>query len=152
MRAKGSTFETGSSATPHFSNYAKNITEWKSMQKTKQKSIQTCFRLEPTTHQRLHAMAQEAGISSREWLERAIIENETKIIVKQKPHPDLSTLIYHVNKAGNNLNQLAHVFNSLKKTNEITRDEFVLSLNALESMSLDFKEAIRYACKKGNLS
>ena len=109
------------------------------------KTIQTCFRLTPSTHALLHARAHAAGLSTKVWLDQAIVENKTKIIVKQKSHPDLRPLLFHVHKAGNNINQLAHHFNTLKLENKLTKAEFFAAIAALERIQEALLVAVDYA-------
>lgn len=113
--------------------------------KAKPKSEIASFRLLSEVHVLLYDRAEKAGLSTREWLEKAILENQTKIVVKQKVTPDLRSLLFQVNKVGNNINQLAHHFNSLNKANKINRDEYLSALAALENIHNDLKEAIHYA-------
>lgn len=114
-------------------------------QKTKPKSAIVSFRLLSEVHAILYERAAQANISTREWLEKAILENKTKIIVKQKESPDLRSLLFQVNKVGNNINQMAHHFNSLNKANKINKDEYLNALAALENIHADLKETIHYA-------
>ena len=114
-------------------------------QDKKPKTIQTCFRLAPDTHHLLHERAQAAGISTKVWLDKAIVENKTKIVAKQKPHPELRPLLFQANKAGNNINQLAHHFNTLRRDNKITREEFAAAVQRLESIQTALLEAVDFA-------
>ena len=111
----------------------------------KPKSEVASFRLLSEAHEVLYERAKTAGVSTRVWLEKAILENQTKIIAKQKPQPDLRSLLFQVNKAGNNINQLAHHFNTLNKVNKINKDEYLIALETLENIHKDLKEAIHYA-------
>lgn len=113
--------------------------------KENQKSEVASFRLLSEAHKVLYERAKTAGVSTRVWLEKAILENQTKIIAKQKPQPDLRSLLFQVNKAGNNINQLAHHFNTLNKVNKISKDEYLTALETLENIHNDLKEAIHYA-------
>lgn len=103
------------------------------------------FRLSAEAHEKLYQQASMANLSSRDWLERAILNNQTKITAKPKPHKDLKPLLYHVNKAGNNLNQIAHHFNSLKRQRDINPDDVMQALNDLEMIRLSMMEALKNA-------
>ncbi|MDP9897341.1 hypothetical protein J2W32_006502 [Variovorax boronicumulans] len=111
----------------------------------KPKTIPASFRLSSKAHKELHDRAKLANISPRAWLESAILENRTQIIARQKPHPELKPLLFQVNKAGNNLNQLAHRFNSLRLENKLTAADFLEGLRKLEQIELDLAEALANA-------
>ena len=112
----------------------------------KPKTIQTCFRLEPATHALLHARAQTAGVSTKLWLDRAIVENKTRIVARTAPHPELRPLLYQVNKAGDEINQLARHFNKMRLENMISRDELVVALQILERIEGQLQQALEHAC------
>lgn len=109
---------------------------------TKPQKIPVSFRLSQASFDKLHGRAAEAGVSGREWLDRAILENKTVIVAKAKRHPDLGPLLFQVNKAGNNLNQLAHRLNSLALAGKITATDATLALSALERISQTLQEAL----------
>ena len=115
------------------------------MKPNKSKTEIASFRLAPLAHATLYRRADEAGISTRAWLESAILENKTRIVAKQKPHPELRPLLYQVNKAGNNINQLAHHFNAMKMENKITGDEYHTALRKLEGIERALMAAVDYA-------
>lgn len=111
----------------------------------KAKTIPASFRLSPAAHAKLFDQAAAARLSSRAWLERAVIENETQILAKPKLHPDLGELLYQVNKAGNNVNQLAHRFNSLTFKGSIAASEVSQALDELQRISKTLQEALDLA-------
>lgn len=115
------------------------------MKATKKKTRIASVRLITEAHEVWYERAAEAGLSTRAWLEKAILENKTQIIVKQKPHPELRPLLFQVNKAGNNINELAHHFNALKSANAITSAEYLAALDALAEIQLSLREAVDYA-------
>jgi hypothetical protein len=98
--------------------------------------------LAEAAHAKLFAQAAAAGISTRAWLEQAVIENQTHIVAKPKLHPDYRELLYQVNKAGNNVNQLAHHFNALSLKGSIRASEVTLALSALERIAQTLQEVL----------
>ncbi len=106
------------------------------------KTIPASFRLSVTAHAKLFESAAAAGISTRSWLEQAVLENKTQIVAKPKLHPDLRELLYQVNKAGNNVNQLAHRFNSLALKGAIPSTEVTVALSELLRISQTLQEAL----------
>lgn len=108
----------------------------------KPKTKPASFRLSEPAHLKLFESAAAAGISTRAWLEQAVLENKTQIVAKPKLHPDLRELLFQVNKTGNNVNQLAHHFNSLSLKGALPSTEITLALSALERISQTLQEAL----------
>jgi hypothetical protein len=115
------------------------------IEKPKKKSDVATFRLKAEAHDLLYARAEQAGVSTRVWLEEAIIGNKTRIIARQKPHPELRPLLFQVNKAGVDINQLVRHFNTMKLEHTITKDEYLIALDTLRSIEKLFIEALDYA-------
>lgn len=109
---------------------------------SKEKTIPASFRLCKTAHDKLYAQAAAAGLSTRAWVEQAVIENKTQIIAKPKLHPDLRELLFQINKAGNNVNQLAHHFNALTLKAGIRADDVTLALGELNRISQTLQDAL----------
>ena len=110
------------------------------------KTIQTCFRLEPATHALLHARAEAAGLSTKRWLDRAIVENKTRIIAKTTPHPELRPLLYQVNRAGDGIGQLARHFHAMRLDKTVSAETMVAALHALERIEIQLQRALEHAC------
>jgi hypothetical protein len=111
----------------------------------KEKTEVVSFRISESLQKKLYSQSDAAGVSAKVWLEKAILENKTKIIAKQKPHPELRPLLFQVNKAGNNINQLAHHFNTMKLDGKITHDEYHVALDSLSDIQKIMREALDYA-------
>lgn len=109
---------------------------------SKRKTIPVSFRLSIPAHDKLFAQAAAAGISTRAWLELAVIENKTQIVAKPKLHPDLRELLFQVNKTGNNLNQLAHHLNTLALKGALPPTDITLALGNLERIAQTLQEAL----------
>lgn len=104
------------------------------------------FRFSEAARARLNALAAAEGITPRSYLEMRVLELEAPhIVARSNEHPDLRPLLYQVNKAGNNINQIAHRFNSLEMTGRLSRDEALLGLDRLELISRRLAEALRRA-------
>lgn len=111
----------------------------------KEKTIPWAGRLPETAYKLLHKRAGEAGISSRAWLTEVLLADKVKIVAKQKPHPDLSGLVFQVNKAGNNLNQIAKRINELMKTGQIDFAHAKIYLDNLLAIEAELKKAVEHA-------
>ena len=102
-------------------------------------------RLSLAAHALIHERARAAGVSTREWLERAILADRTHVVARKKLHPDLGPLLFQVNKAGNNLNQLAHHFNVLARDRPIVDDDVASAIEMLIKIEQSMTEALRRA-------
>lgn len=111
----------------------------------KAKTQVASFRLSAQAHATMTAKAAEAGISTRSWLEQAILQNRTHIVARTRPHPELKPLLFQASKAGNNLNQLAHRVNALRLEGKLTAQECAALLEQLQAIQATFREAVANA-------
>lgn len=100
------------------------------------------FRLRTEAHDTIIARAKEAGISPRAWLEDAILTNRTQIIAKPAKHPDLKGLLFQINRAGNNLNQIAHTLHGLRLANKLTPEHYEQHMATLSAIETALTEAL----------
>ena len=112
---------------------------------TNSKTAVASFRLKKEAHDRLYENAAQAGLSTRDWLEQAILENKTKIVEKRRPSIDAQNLVFEVNRIGNNLNQIAHHFNSAAQKNKLTKEQYHEALEKIDHLRVLLNEAIRNA-------
>jgi hypothetical protein len=103
------------------------------------------FRLGAAAHAKLNAQVEASNRSPREWLEKAILENRTTIIARQKPHKDLRALLFQISRAGNNINQLAHKFNLLDKMGQLGPGEYDTAVSRLDEIAGMLREALDHA-------
>ena len=111
---------------------------------TTQKTAVASFRLRKEAHDRLYENAAKAGLSTRDWLEQAILENKTTIIERKKPNTDVLALVFQVNKAGNNINQIAHHLNTAAKQSTISKDQYDEAIDKIDHLRILLNEAVRY--------
>ncbi|RZT91184.1 mobilization protein MobC [Advenella incenata] len=109
------------------------------------KTAVVSFRISNETYERLTSNAAKAGISTKLWLEKAILENQTKIVERAKPNRDLSDLVVQVNRAGNNINQIAHNLNTAALTSKLTKAECEDALKRLDHLRALLNELISHA-------
>lgn len=103
------------------------------------------FRLSQEAHSLLYQKAAAAGLSTRAWLEQAILENKTEIVAVVRPHPDLKTLMFYAGKSSNNLNQVAHHFNLQRMQGKISSATCEQALRILRSLESTFVAAVAHA-------
>lgn len=111
--------------------------------KAPRQTVAVFFRLDSVLHAKLVVDAELAGVTVRVWLEKAILENKTEVITKERP--GLRALLYQVNRAGNNINQIAKSLNIMQMSGDILHEEFISSLEKIEEVSALMREAIQYA-------
>lgn len=109
------------------------------------KTAVVSFRIGNEAYDRLMQSSEQAGISTRKWLEEAILSNRTRIVERPKPSADLHSLATQINRMGNNLNQVAHNLNTAQITGKLTRDECLDAIERLDHIRALLNETITYA-------
>lgn len=66
------------------------------------------------------------------FLRECVLTNRTKVIARLPASVDRKRILFVVNKAGNNLNQLAHVANTQQLAGKLFESTFVALLDQLE--------------------
>lgn len=66
------------------------------------------FRLAADDYAAWQEKVQASGLSASEFFREAVLANRTHVVARPKPSRDYDRLLYLFNKAGNNVNQLAH--------------------------------------------
>lgn len=109
------------------------------------KTAVVSFRIANEAYDRLIQASEQSGLSTKEWLEQAILNNRTRIVERPKPSADLRSLATQVNRMGNNLNQVAHTLNSAQLAGKLTRDECLEAIRRLDHIRALLNETIGYA-------
>lgn len=65
-----------------------------------------------------------ANFKKSEWFREALIKNKTKIVVRHRKSIDAKRILFLVNKASNNVNQIAHNLNIGVKINTVAPRAF----------------------------
>ncbi|WP_256214773.1 plasmid mobilization protein [Nitrosomonas eutropha] len=125
-----------------------NIRGANTTMKQKRASTKTAvvsFRIGNEAYDRLNQASAQAGVSTKVWLEEAILNNRTRIVERAKPSADLRTLATQINRMGNNLNQVAHTLNSAQLAGTLSRDECLQAIEGLDHIRALLNETITYA-------
>jgi len=91
----------------------------------------------PEHHRQLSELAAKAGVTKAQWIRkqlRATFENPREPVFKREYKKTDPELLYHLNKIGNNLNQIAKYLNSGGDLNNQT----LVTLLQIESSLKDF--------------
>jgi alpha-N-acetylglucosamine transferase len=97
------------------------------------------FRLDINDFELLMKKIQESGVNKSEFLRDVVLKNKTIVVRKE----DSVKLIYHINKMGNNLNQIAHKINSAYLEEIISEKLFEEYLNNLNTIKNQHKNLIQ---------
>ncbi|MBK3786039.1 MobC family plasmid mobilization relaxosome protein [Paraburkholderia aspalathi] len=71
-------------------------------------------------------------MKASEFFRECVLTNRTKIVARLPASADRKRILFVVNKAGNNLNQLAHVANTQQLTGKLSEATFAAIVEQLE--------------------
>lgn len=111
------------------------------------KTAVVSFRISNEAYDRMISDAETAGISTRAWLEQAILANQTKIVERKKTSDDVRALVVQINRIGNNLNQIAHNLNTASLTGRLTPADCGEAIDKLDHLRALLNEVLIYARK-----
>lgn len=103
------------------------------------------FRLSEADHAAFLAKVEASGLKPSQFFREAILTNKTQVIARPKPSADYGRLVYLVNKASNNVNQLAHRANAAHKAGQVSEATYAGILAELNILSHFLKAAINDA-------
>ena len=85
------------------------------------------FRLSEEDYNNYLNKDTKSGFNRSEFFRNIVLKNKTKVVNKN----DAIEVIYHLNKMGNNINQIAYKLNKAFLEKKITPDLFKMNLIAL---------------------
>ncbi|CNK26201.1 Uncharacterised protein [Yersinia aldovae] len=106
------------------------------------KTIVVSFRLEEEEFEPYRILLEKSTMSRSAFFREIFIAHKKEITLKEKSSPDYKTLLFYVNKASNNINQMARLGNKANKSNLITEDTYIKMLNQLVSIANSLKGAL----------
>lgn len=98
------------------------------------------FRLPPAELAAWQAKVEASGLTASEFFRDLVLTNRTQVVARARPSADQTRLLYLVNKASNNLNQLAHRANADHQAGKITEATYsgiLAELAAIRQALLD---------------
>jgi len=101
------------------------------------------FRLTAADHAAYLAKVEASGMKPSEFFRDAVLENKTQIIARPKASPERGRLLYLMNKASNNINQLAHRANVDHLAGVISEATYNRIISELHMMSHYMKAIIK---------
>lgn len=92
------------------------------------------FRLTAADHAAYLAKVEASGLKPSEFFRECVLQNRTHVVARPKPAPDYRRLVYLVNKAGNNINQIAHRANTDHQAGRISEATYSAVLYELDAL------------------
>ncbi|WP_455289879.1 plasmid mobilization protein [Cupriavidus necator] len=90
------------------------------------------FRLSEADYQAYCEKVAQSGLSPSEFFRQCVLTNRTTIVARRPASTDRRMMLYAVNKAGNNLNQLAHAANTANLTGKASEGTYLAILDHLQ--------------------
>lgn len=101
-------------------------------------------RLPVADHAAYMAKVQESGQTQSEFFRDCVLKNRTQVMARPARSLEAKQVLFVVNKAGNNLNQLAHRANSDHSVGKISEATYADILYQLERISRYLKATMRH--------
>lgn len=92
------------------------------------------FRLPPGELATWQAKVEASGLTASEFFREAVVANRTQVVARARPSADQRRLLYEANKAGNNLNQLAHRANAAHLAGQVSEATYALIVAELDAI------------------
>jgi MobC-like protein len=87
---------------------------------------------------------RQSGMSQADFFRECVLTNRTTIVARAPASADRKRALFVLNKAGNNLNQIAHVLNAARLDKSATGQTYESALDALEQIELLLKAHLRH--------
>ncbi|RTL11805.1 MAG: plasmid mobilization relaxosome protein MobC [Neisseriaceae bacterium] len=113
----------------------------------KSKSRVFHFRLTEDEAEKFEQQILESGYTASSFFREVILKNKTQVVKKE----DAIKVIYHLNKMGNNLNQIAHGINKAFFESIVTEDlmeKYLRQLNTVQNQQRQFLDLLGIRNKK----
>lgn len=94
------------------------------------------FRLALADREAFLAKVHDSGLTQAEFFRQCVLTNRTKVVARAAPTSDQKRTVFVVSKAGNNLNQIAHVLNAARLDQSASEKTYLAALDVLESIEL----------------
>jgi hypothetical protein len=102
------------------------------------------FRLTEAEAQPMREKIKQSGLSATEFLRDYVLKNRITVIAKPKASLEKKRMQFVFNKAGNNLNQIAHVLNRANVTGKMNDATCKQALAAVEQISQYLRAALNH--------
>jgi hypothetical protein len=103
------------------------------------------FRLTAADHAAYLAKVEASGMKPSAFFRDAVLTNKTQIVARAKASPERGRLVYLINKASNNINQLAHRTNADHLAGVVSEATYTRILAELQTLAHYMKATIKDA-------
>jgi len=103
------------------------------------------FRLTAADHAAYLAKVEASGLRPSVFFREVVLTNKTQIVARAKASPERGRLVYLMNKASNNINQLAHRANADHVAGVVSDATYTRILAELHALATYMKAAIKDA-------
>ena len=100
------------------------------------------FRLSEADHLAYMQKCEAAGLSPSDFFRECVLTNRTQIVARPKASADRRRLLFLVNKASNNINQLAHRANADHLAGTLSELKYEAILDNLELIARYMKATL----------
>jgi hypothetical protein len=102
------------------------------------------FRLAEAEYGAYLEKVASSGLSASQFFRECVLTNRTTIVARAPASTDRKRALFVLNKASNNLNQIAHVLNAARLDKSATDQTYESALDALEQIELYLKAHLRH--------
>lgn len=103
------------------------------------------LRLASDDHAAYMAKVKASGMGRSAFFRECVLTNKTQILARPKPSKEIGRLVYLVNKASNNINQLAHRANVDHLAGVVSESTYIRILGDLQTLTQFMKAAVKNA-------
>ncbi len=103
------------------------------------------FRLTAADHAAYLAKVESSGLKPSAFFRDVVLTNKTQIVARAKASPERGRLVYLMNKASNNINQLAHRANVDHLAGLVSEATYIRILAELQALGHYMKSAVKDA-------
>lgn len=105
------------------------------------------FRLLDDEFARYEKKVRNSGLSQSEFFREHVLNNTTQVIARPAASADSKRAVFLLQKASNNLNQLAHRANAAHRANKISESTFATIIDQLRQLNQFMLEQTSEATK-----
>jgi hypothetical protein len=102
------------------------------------------FRLTEAEYDAYLEKIASSGRSASEFFRECVLTNRTMVVARAPASADCKRALFVLNKASNNLNQIAHVLHAARLDKSATGQTYESALDALEQIELLLKAHLRH--------
>ena len=103
------------------------------------------LRLTAADHAAYLAKVELSGMKPSVFFRECVLNNKTQITAINKPAPEWGRAVYLMNKASNNINQLAHQANIAHLSGKVSEATYTAILSQIQTLTLYLKATVKNA-------